>query len=151
MYHKFLELVRANEYKIKHGQKDFVEQEWIGYTEQQLGFALPDSYKWWVREFEYFKVNDEYIKHITPPGHRDFADTDILHTYRTSRGNGIMDENQLTVLVERKGDEVYYFLVEPGIKGNEYRVCCRNRITDDDDFYADNFLKFLEMKIHEMV
>lgn len=151
MYQKFLELVRANEYKIKHGQKDFVKQEWIDYTEQELGFLLPDSYKWWVQEFEYFKVDSEYIKYITPPQDRDLDESDVLYTYKSDQENGIMDENRLTILVEGEGDEVYYFLVEPGLEGNEYRVCCQNHITDDDDFYADNFLKFLEMKIHEMV
>ncbi|NDV96073.1 hypothetical protein D0T84_14290 [Dysgonomonas sp. 521] len=151
MYHKFLELVRANEYKIKHGQKGLIEKSWIDYTEGELGFPLPDSYKWWLQEFEYFKVGNEYIKYITSPEFHDLANIDdILYVYNTDKENGSFPGNQLTILEEGEGDESYYFLVEPGLPGNEYRVCCRDYVSDDDDFYADNFIKFLEMKIHEM-
>jgi hypothetical protein len=151
MYHNFLELVRANEYKIKHGRKGVIEKKWIDYTERELGFPLPDSYKWWLQEFEYFKVGNEYIKYITSPEFHDFANTDdILYVHKMDRENESFAENQLTILQEGEGDELYYFFVEPELVGNEYRVCCRDYVSADDDFYADNFIKFLEMKIHEM-
>lgn len=149
MYDAFLSFFSANEYKIKYGNKGFVQKEWIDYTEKKLGFPLPESYKWWVQEFEYFKVHYEYIKTIAPPEFRDEADSDILYSYIRDVENGL-PQNELTILEADEGDYLYYFLIESGLEGNEYRVCCRDYISEDNDFYADNFLKFLEMKIHEM-
>lgn len=150
-YHKFLELFRANEYKIKYGKKGVVKQEWIDYTEQELGFSLPDSYKWWSQEFEYFKVEDEYVKYVSPPENYNIADVDsILYLYKSQTINNATSQNELTILEEGEGDALYYFLIEPGLNGNEYRVFCRDYMNEDDDFYADDFFKFLEMKIHQM-
>lgn len=150
-YCKFLELFRANEYKIKHGKKGVVKQDWIDYTEQELGFPLLDSYKWWSHEFEYFKVDNEYIKYISSPENYNIADIDsLLYVYKSQSRNNAVSQKELTILEEGEGDALYYFLIEPGLMGNEYRVFCRDYINEDDDFYADDFLKFIEMKIHQM-
>lgn len=149
MYEDFLQFYRENEYKIKKGKGGHIKSEWIEYVEEELSFPLPESYKWWLRKFEYFIVENEFIKYIPDPQNSDnLKDVDVLYSHKKELNEGLVDSNELCILHTKNA--LYYFLIEPNIKNNEYKVCCRDYISEDDDFYADNFLKFLEMKIHEM-
>lgn len=148
MYDKFLQLYRENEYKIKHGKRNHIKPEWISSVEEELSFPLPESYKWWLKKFEYFVIENTLVKYVEDPAQKQGQEDDILYAYRKGIEEGTLESNELCVL--RTENALFYFLVEPNLKNNEYRVCCRDYISEDDDFYADNFLKFLEMKIYEM-
>lgn len=149
MYDNFLQLYKKNEYKIKHGNKDYIKSEWIEYVEKELGFPLPESYKWWLSNFEYFIIDNVMVKRIINPHSTiDDKDSDILYSYKKGLEEKIIEANELCIL--HTGKALYYFLVEPHISNNEYRIYCRDYISEDDDFYADNFLKFIEMKIYEI-
>lgn len=138
-----------NKYKgvLHAGKKNIVQQEWIDDVEEELGFKLPESYKWWCKEFEYFAFGDQFVKCITSPEHRDECDIDILYTRRTDLENETIEANQLTVF--EPDDEIYYFKIEKGIENNEYKVYIKDFYNDTEDIYANNFLEFLENKIKE--
>jgi len=150
MYSDFLSYFEANKQKIQqYGKRDIVRQEWIDDVEKELGSPLPDSYKWWCKEFEYFLFNSHHVFSVTLPSERDLAaEIDILYTYNINLENGILNNDQLSIFEPE--DELYYFDIVEGIDGNEYKVYLKDYYSDTKDVYADNFLEFLKMKISEL-
>ena len=57
----------------------------------------------------------------------------LLYLYKSQTINSPLSQNELTILEEGEGDALYYFLIEPGLKGNEYKVFCRDYMNEDDD------------------
>jgi len=138
------------ENKIQLGKNGVVQQDWIDYVESKLGFMLPESYKWISKEFEFVAFDNEHIKQIAPFELFDVTDIDILDSYKSNLKNGILNEDQLSIL--QFDDELYYFKIEKGIERNEYKVYMRDYHLDDKDkIYADNFLEFLERKLNEQL
>ncbi len=142
-------LLENNKDKVKTGKAFFVEQEWIDYTEQQLNFSLPYSYKWLLINYEYLEfIGYGELKTVAPPEFRDSADSDILYSYKNNIENGILEENQLALM--EVDDEFYYFLIEPDMNDNEYKVYKRDYSEEEDILFADNFVGFIE-KMVEMI
>ncbi len=88
------------------------------------------------------------LKTVAPPEFRNDTDSDILYSYKNNVENGILEENQL-VLME-VDDELYYFLIEPYMNDNEYKVYKRDYSEGEDILFADNLVGFIE-KMAEMI
>jgi hypothetical protein len=83
-YKNFELLLEKNNSRINYGKENIVRDEWIEYVENNLSFKLPDSYKWFLKKYEFLEVEHENIKIITPPEFREDADIDILYTYKNN-------------------------------------------------------------------
>ncbi|MDO4728669.1 MAG: SMI1/KNR4 family protein [Bacteroidota bacterium] len=120
-----------------------VKSQWIKEVEAELDFALPKSYVWAMTEYQFidFKGFGE-VKSIAPPEFREVADSDILYTYKVNIENGFLKSNQLSLL--ESDEEFYYFLVEPNLDDNEYKVYKRDLYLAEDVLFADNFTDFVE-------
>ncbi|ASA22499.1 SMI1/KNR4 family protein [Paenibacillus donghaensis] len=97
-----------------------VKEEWITAAEQELGYSLPESYKWWLREYGNARLDGAEILTLAPPEFREYADSDLLYNDRLDRQNSWFPEGRLSLLM--------------------------NGITE---IYADTFAGFLEKLIDE--
>ena len=88
------------------------------------------------------------MKIIAPPDFREYADIDILYTYKVNIENEILQENQVSILENE--EEIYYFLVQDNIIDNEYSIYRKDFINNSDEFFAENFNEFLVLKIEEL-
>src|SRR5579863_9695987 len=61
---------------------DGVSDEWIGRAESVLGFMLPGSYKWWLRNYGGGEIGGEEIYSIYCEDFDSVVGGDIVHMYR---------------------------------------------------------------------
>lgn len=148
MYKEFEYFIESNKEKINIGIYNSVQESWIENAEKKLGFGLPSSYKWFLKRYEFIDLGFDSIKVIAPPEFSEFADVDIVYTYKINLENGIMNVSQLCVLENE--EESYYFLVDLTKEDHEYPVYRRDFINNDDILFAENFLEFIKEKIHEL-
>jgi hypothetical protein len=139
-------LLEKNNSRINYGKENIVRDEWIEYVENNLSFKLPDSYKWFLKKYEFLEVEYENIKIITPPEFREDADIDILYTYKNNLKNENLSSDKISIM--ENDDEIYYFLIEDGIANNEYKIFLMDYVSQSEYLYANNFIDFIRLKIN---
>lgn len=88
-----------------------IEPAWIAQAQQQLGFALPASYKQMLLRYASVSAAGTELKTIAPPEFADSADADICYTYEVNLKNGLFAADELVFL--QLEDEEYYFKISP--------------------------------------
>lgn len=136
----------------KRKTSEEVRPEWIAEAETELGYRLPDSYVWWLREFGSFTVSGSWVYTLASPAHRDIADDDLLYNYRLNIQDDWRPAGRL-YLFTPDADEEFYFdvsepIAEPGAPV-EYPVMRFDHLTGDAEEYADSFAGFLEQLLKE--
>ncbi|WP_338539921.1 SMI1/KNR4 family protein [Paenibacillus tundrae] len=124
-----------------------VQESWIVEIEQELGFPLPPSYRWWLLNYGVAHLSGTGILTISPPEHREYADTDILYMYRLADEDA-KREGKVELFVPDE-DEIYYFDIRTADENGEYKVIRLDYLNGEPEVYADSFAAFLERLIDE--
>lgn len=70
MYNRLMEKLEQTT-AIKWFSGRGVEKNWIKEAEEELGFTLPPSYCWWLRNYGNAFLDGSYILTLTSPEFRD--------------------------------------------------------------------------------
>ncbi|KPN95971.1 SMI1/KNR4 family protein [Lysinibacillus sp. ZYM-1] len=131
----------------RHGVKD----NWIIDAEAELGFQLPPSYCWWLKNYGNARLNGGNILTLCQPEYRDIDDSDILYIHRLN----LADEdwyraypNRLDLFVP-DSDELYFFDLSAKDEHREFPVMCYDLMNDMIYQYAPTFSDFLERLLDE--
>ncbi|GKU77214.1 SMI1/KNR4 family protein [Paenibacillus sp. L3-i20] len=127
------------------------EERWIVEVEEELGFRLPPSYRWWLTHYGNARLGDGSILAITDPEHREYVDTDILYIHRLNQAEDwwvARFPNRLDLYVP-DSDELYFFDTSFRDEQGEMPVMCYDLMNDMIDIYASTFAEFLEQLIDE--
>jgi hypothetical protein len=124
-----------------------VEESWIVEVEQELGFLLPPSYRWWLLNYGQAMLSGTAILTITSSEHREYTDTDILYIYRLADEQA-KQEGKLELFVPDE-DMLYYFDTRSADESGEFKVMCLDYFNGEPEVYANSFAEFLEKLIDQ--
>jgi hypothetical protein len=121
--------------------------EMIKTAEKELCVPLPESYKWWLKNYGGGEVFGYEIYSIYEEDDDDELDEidcgDIVNRYKTCGSTYNLKDNLIPVC--ETDEELFCFLVSDNVQGNEYPIYEVNANTK----YADNFIDFLKKFICE--
>ncbi|MGO4527810.1 SMI1/KNR4 family protein [Paenibacillus sp. 2TAF8] len=124
-----------------------VEESWIVEVEQELGFLLPPSYRWWLLNYGQAMLSGTAILTSTSSEHREYTDTDILYIYRLADEQA-KQEGKLELFVPDE-DMLYYFDTRSADESGEFKVMCLDYFNGEPEVYANSFAEFLEKLIDQ--
>jgi len=127
------------------------EESWIVEVEEELGFRLPPSYRWWLIHYGNARLNGGNILAICAPEHREYDDSDLLYMHRLNKAEDWLVArfpHRLDLYVP-DSDELYYFDTSSRDEDGEFAVMCYDLMNDWIDKYASTFAEFLEQLIDE--
>lgn len=124
-----------------------VQESWITEVEQELGFALPPFYRWWLLNYGQAMLSGTEILTVAPPEDREYADSDILYIYRLADEQA-KQEGKLELFIPDE-DEYYYFDTRTADERGEYKVMRLDYFNGEPEVYADSFAEFLEKLIDQ--
>lgn len=121
---------------------DGIDQKWIDRAEEALGFSLPESYKWWLRNFGGGEIGGEEIFSIYGPDFpNSIADNaiggDIVRMYRLQSKIG-----DRIPICHSDVDGLFSFDKSLAVNG-EYPVIAESI----NEIYAKDFLEFIKKRI----
>ncbi|MDR2148998.1 MAG: SMI1/KNR4 family protein [Tannerella sp.] len=145
-YENFKAFIEENKYKIKTGGRDDWPDEWIRRVEKRISFKLPDSYIWFMAEYNFIEFDtDARVKFLAYPDHTPARENSILYQQnRTVKG---LSSDCLIIM--ENNEETYYFLRGKNITGNEYKVYRMDNRTETKELYANDFLEFIELQTNQ--
>jgi hypothetical protein len=111
-------------------------------TEEKLHFSLPDSYKWWLKNYSQGIVQGYEI--YRPTGENSAQNIDLFNVYESFTTDFEIEKGVILPLLTTD-DEFFCFLVGDEVKNNEY--CVYEAYSNS--IYANNFLDFLKRIITE--
>ena len=141
-YDEIKKIIEEAEYGVDFA--DFgngVSEEWISKAEERLGFELPKTYKWWLKNYGGGEIYGEEIFSIYEEDFDTVVGGDIVYMYELNKRNGNYPPNML--VISEYDDEVFYFDLTQ--KENEYPIYSLN----SKDIYANDFIEFLKKRITE--
>lgn len=127
------------------------EESWIAEVEEELGFSLPPSYRWWLIHYGNARQNGGNILGVCAPEHREYDDSDLLYIHRLNKGEDWWVErfpHRLDLFVP-DSDELYFFDTSTRDEQGEFPVMCYDLANGIIDTYAPTFAAFLERLIEE--
>lgn len=142
-----LESTTALKWYPGHG----VDEDWIVEAEAELGFSLPPSYRWWLKNYGSAMLSGTEILTLAPPDMREYADTDILYIHRLNQADEEWRKqypHRLDLFVPDE-DELYYFDTSTKDDQGEFPVMRYDLMNDLIEEYAPTFADFLERLIDE--
>lgn len=122
---------------------DGISDEWIEKAESRLGFLLPDSYKWWLKNYSGGEIYGEEIYSIYEEDFDTVVGGDIVHMHELNQRDNNFPQNVLVIC--EANDEVFYFDLSVREDGNEYPIYSYNA----KKLYATDFIEFLKKRITE--
>ncbi len=123
---------------------DAVDEEWILKAESALGRPLPDSYKWFLRQYAGGEVGGEEIYSLYGMPFESVNGGDIVFQYLANRNSGLLDDSKLVVSETDLG-EVYFFDYS-NFKDGECPI--KLRLPSGEAVpYATDFYEFLSKRI----
>lgn len=123
---------------------DGISDEWIDMAEKRLNVQFPDSYKWWLKNYNGGEVFGEEIYSIYGIAFDDVVGGDIVYINEISRKND--NDFYGKLIISELNDELYYFDLTQGLIEGEYPIY--EYYTKEK--YADSFLEFLKRRILEI-
>jgi hypothetical protein len=117
---------------------DGVSEEWIRRAESALGFKLPMSYKWWLRNYGGGDIGGEEIFSVYGEEFDTVVGGDIVFMYRQQHENAA----GFVPICHSDIDGVFSFDRSAG-EGAEWPVISQGT----GKVYANTFLEFLEKRI----
>ena len=127
------------------------EEAWIAEVEEELGFRLPPSYRWWLVHYGNARLGSGEILTVSPPEHRELFDGDLLYLHRLNQAEDWLVSrfpHRLDIFVPDE-DELYYFDTAAADPQGEFPIMRYDLINDDSERYAATFAEFLERLIDE--
>lgn len=122
---------------------DGVSEEWIKKAEIRLGFELPNTYKWWLKNYGGGEIYGEEIFSIYEQDFDTVVGGDIVYMHELNKKNKNFNAN--TLVVCESNDEVYYFDISKRKDDGEFPIYCWN----SKNKYAEDFIEFLNKRITE--
>lgn len=122
---------------------DGISENWIKKAEEHLGFELPNSYKWWLKNYSGGEIYGEEIYSIYEQDFDTVVGGDIVYMYELNKKNKNYPEN--AVVICEANDDVFYFDLSMKNDENEYPIYSLN----DNKHYANDFIEFLKKRITE--
>ena len=120
-----------------------VSEEWIRKAEERLGFKLPTTYKWWLKNYGGGEIYGEEIFSIYEEDFDAVVGGDVVYMYELNKKDSNYPQNIL--VISECDDEVFYFDLTSKVKDNEYPIYSLS----SKDIYAIDFLEFLKKRITE--
>lgn len=117
-------------------------EEWIMKAEERLGFKLPNSYKWWLRNYGGGEIYGEEIFSIYDQDFDTVVGGDIVYMYELNKKSGNLSEEK--VVICEANDDIFYFDLSRKDE-NEMPIYSLN----NNRKYADDFILFLKKRITE--
>ena len=123
---------------------DAVSEEWIVKAEGVLNRPLPDSYKWFLKEYAGGEIGGEEIYSIYGMPFESVNGGDIVFQHLAHRKSDVLDDSKL-VISETDLGEVFFFDYSQ-FQGGECPIYLR---LPSGNFvhYADDFYEFLCKRI----
>lgn len=143
-YDEIKELIKKVEYGVDFA--DFgngVSEDWISKAEERLGFRLPPSYKWWLKNYGGGEIYGEEIFSIYEEDFDTVVGGDIVYMYELNNIKGNYTPSML--VISEYDDEVFYFDLTNKGENNEYPINSLN----SKSIYANDFIEFLKKRIEE--
>jgi antitoxin YobK len=122
---------------------DGISEEWIIKAENRLGFELPNSYKWWLRNYGGGEIYGEEIFSIYEQDFDTVVGGDLVYNYELN----MKDKNYSNdkVVICEANDDVFYFNLSKRNDENELPIYSLN----DKKKYANDFIEFLKKRMTE--
>ena len=118
-----------------------ISDEWIMKAEVRLGFNLPETYKWWLRNYSGGEIRGEEIYSIYEQDFDTVVGGDIVYMHELNKKQHNYENNMLVIC--ETDDSVFYFDVSANASENEYPIMSLNENT----LYAHDFIEFLKNRI----
>lgn len=118
-----------------------ISDEWIKKAEVRLGFNLPETYKWWLRNYSGGEIRGEEIYSIYEQDFDTVVGGDIVYMHELNKRQHNYENNMLVIC--ETDDSVFYFDVSANASENEYPIMSLNENT----LYAHDFIEFLKNRI----
>ena len=116
---------------------DGIEQAWITRAEEALGFPLPESYKWWLRNFGGGEIGGEEIFSIYGEDFDTVVGGDIVRMYR------LQSTNCARVPICHSDVDGVFSFDRSSASSDEYPIISEGT----GKIYAKDFLEFLKKRI----
>lgn len=129
------ELVEFSEYG------DGVSEEWIQKAESRLGFSLPESYKWWLRQYSGGEIHGEEIYSIFEIDFDNILEGDIVYMHEFYQKNKKYKRNVL--VVSETDEDMFYFNLQKKNAEDDFPVYAWSTKQP----YAKDFIEFLKKRI----
>jgi len=123
---------------------DAVSDEWISKAEAALSRVLPNSYKWFLKEYAGGEIGGEEIYSIYGVPFESVNGGDIVFQHFVNCKNKLVDNSKL-VISETDLGEVFFFDYNKFHNG-ECPIFLRLP-SGENVLYADNFYEFLGKRI----
>lgn len=137
------ELIAANSALARFGDfGDGVQEEWINKAEAALPSSLPESYKWWLRDYGGGEIGGEEIFSVCEEDFDSIVGGDIVSMYRLSQQEPNAREDRIPIC-HSDVDGVFSFDASSGLHDGEYPILAEATGT----YYARDFLEFLGKRI----
>lgn len=120
-----------------------VSDVWIEKAESRLGFKLPTSYKWWLKNYGGGEIYGEEIFSIYEIDFDDVVGGDIVYMHELNQKNNNFKSNELIIC--ESNDDVFYFDLHVKNSDGDYPVFSLNK----KEQYATDFIDFLRKRIIE--
>ncbi|OIK13397.1 hypothetical protein BIV60_14045, partial [Bacillus sp. MUM 116] len=121
---------------------DGISKEWIIKAEERLGFRLPNSYKWWLKNYGGGEIYGEEIFSIYEGDFDTVGGGDIVYNYELNTKNNYYNKEK--VVICEVSDYVFYFDLSKRNDENELPIYSLN----DNKKYADDFIEFLKKRMN---
>lgn len=118
-----------------------VSGEWIEKAEARLNISLPESYKWWLKNYGGGEIYGEEIFSIYEHDFDSVVGGDIVYMYEQNKKLYNFPDNILAVC--ETDDELFYFDVSEDKPDNEYSIYEYH----SNKLYASDFIDFLKKRI----
>lgn len=133
-------------------ENDKIEQSWIDEAEAELGYRLPDSYRWWLREFGSLHIGGSEVFTLAPPEQHESAIGDLIYNERLHLEKDWIPADRLYILVPST-DEEFFFDVSSPVRETgvpvEYPIMRFQHLGGKVEVYAHSFAEFLEQLLRE--
>jgi len=120
---------------------DGTSEEWIHKAETRLGFSLPESYKWWLRQYSGGEIHGEEIYSIFEIDFDNVLEGDIVYMYELYQKQEKYKRNML--VVSETDEDVFYFNLQKKNKADDFPVYALS----SKQPYAEDFIDFLKKRI----
>lgn len=120
-----------------------ISEEWIDLAEKRLDVKLPQSYKWWLKNYNGGEILGEEVYSIYGIDFDDVVGGDIVYINELNRKDNNFNDK---LIISETNDELFYFDLTQGLMEGEYPVYEYYTKTR----YADSFLEFLKRRILEI-
>jgi len=145
MYNRLMEKLEQTT-AIKWFSGRGVEENWIKEAEEELGFTLPPSYCWWLRNYGNAFLDGSYILTLTSPEFRDIL-VMIFSIFIVPMWLMRISVNSILI----GSDELYYFDTSSKDSDGEFKIMCYDLMNGIIYEYAPTFADFLEKLIGERI